>query len=92
MLFKLNNIIESDIENGLILISSKNSRENEKISLLWIILGKDDKEIYKANLIILSNNTSYILYCDNKKSKKVNLIDIGFKKVTIVGIVDNENY
>ena len=92
MIFKLNNIIESDLENGLILISSKNSQEIEKISLLSFILGKDDKEIYKADLIKLSNNTSYILYWDNKKSKKDYLIDIGFKKVEIVGIVDNENY
>ena len=92
MLFKLNSNILSDTGNGLIFISSRNSKEENKISLLSYVLGKDDKGIFKADLINVSNKTSYILYWDNKKLKKDYLIDIGHKKTVIIGIVDNEDY
>ena len=91
MLFKLNSNLLSETGNGLILISSRNTKE-DNISLLSYILGKDDKEIFKADLINLSNKTSYILYWDNKKLKKDYLIDIGYTKTVITGIVDNESY
>ena len=92
MVFKLNSNILSDTLSGFIFIASRNSKEEDKISLLSYVLGKTDERICKADLINVSNKTSYLLYWDNKKLKKDYLIDIGYKKTVITGIFDNESY
>ena len=95
MIFKLIEKTNLNIKDGLILISNKNTTDqnNQQTSTKVCILSENGGvNLYRlldgTNLC----NTSYMLHWVNKKSNRDYIIDIGNKKIVVIGITQNETY
>ena len=82
-----------DIQNGLIFISNKNSMENQITPTKeYILLKNGTLEFYHNFDENSPNNTSYLLYWDQKKNKQNYIITIGIKKIYVRNISSNDLY
>ena len=82
-----------DIQNGLVFISSKNSMDNQNTPIKEYILYKEGNfKFYKDFDNNSQNNPSYLLIWNPKNLKNNFLISIGFKKIFIRNISNNELY
>lgn len=95
MIFKLIEKNDLDIKDGLVLLSNKNSQNQNSLqnNIKVCILSKNgDMELYHYLDGTNLSNTSYMLHWANKKLKRDYIIDIGNKKVAVIGLIENDNY
>lgn len=95
MIFRLIENIDFDIKKGIILMANKNlqNQENQNCHTKVYILGENgDMSFYKNLNGNNLYNTSYILHWKNKKNNRDYIIDIGNRKVEVIGLTKNDLY
>ena len=91
MIFKIN--FDLDIKNGLILVSNKNTTGNQNYPIKEYVLNKKGELVFSGDLMTyITSNTSYIIHWFNKILKKDYIIDIGFKKIDVIGLFNKTIY
>lgn len=92
MIFKTYHLDEENIKNGLFLFSNKTYQSNTNRPIKLFILYNGNLDLLNDFYLNQPNCTSYLLHWDNKKNKTDYLIDIGYKKIDIIGLHSNELY
>ena len=93
MIFRINEKIDFDIKNGLIIISNKNSFQNQYTPTKVYALNPNGNYDFIFDITTTSlNSTSSMIHWFNLIDKKDYIIDFGDKKVDVITLLKSEIY